>query len=110
MGLELSTVQEELTECEIAPLQHTTMLSLLFRPQDLVFTLQSRGVTLNARGFFLLERRNTAKRREKPLVQAFENLTSMLRLIDIEKTSNLMCDITYQSASLVPTVHSSYLL
>ena len=46
---------------------------------------------------------------EKPLVQAFENLTSMPRLIDIEKTSNLMHDITHQSASLVPTVHSSYL-
>ena len=41
---------------------------------------------------------------EKPLVQAFDNLTSMHRLIDIEKTSNLMRDITYQSASLVPTV------
>ena len=41
--------------------------------------------TLDARGFSLLEGRNTAKRREKPLVQAFENLTSMLRLIDIEK-------------------------
>ena len=41
---------------------------------------------------------------EKPLVQAFDNLTSMHRLIDIEKTSNWMRDITYQSASLVPTV------
>ena len=41
---------------------------------------------------------------EKPLVQAFDNLTSMHRLIDIEKTSNLMRDITFQSASLVPTV------
>ena len=41
---------------------------------------------------------------KKPLVQAFDNLTSMPRLIDIEKTSNLMRDITYQSASLVPTV------
>ena len=47
---------------------------------------------------------------EKPLVQAFENLTSMPHLTDIEKTSNLMRDITYQSASLVPTVHLSYLL
>ena len=46
----------------------------------------------------------------KPLVQAYENLTSMPRLIDIEKTSNLMRDITYQSASVVPTGHSSYLL
>ena len=53
---------------------------------------------------------NTAKRREKPLVPAFENLTSMPRLIDIEKTSNLMRDVTYQSAPWVPTVHSSYLL
>ena len=41
---------------------------------------------------------------EKPLVPAFDNLTSMHRLIDIEKTSNLMRDITYQSASLVPTI------
>ena len=63
--------------------------------------------TLDARGFSLLGRRNTTKRREKPLVQAFENLTSMPRVIDIEKTS--MRDITYQSASLVPTVHLSYL-
>ena len=39
---------------------------------------------------------------EKPLVQAVENLSSMPRLIDI--------DITYQLASSVPTVHSSYLL
>ena len=45
----------------------------------------------------------------KPLIQAFENLT-LSRLIDIEKTSNLMREITYQSPSLVPTVHSSYLL
>ena len=28
--------------------------------------------TLDARGFYLLERRNTARRREKPLVQAVE--------------------------------------
>ena len=47
---------------------------------------------------------------EKPLIQAFENLTFMPRFIDIEKTSNLMRDITYQSPSLVPTVHLSYLL
>ena len=41
---------------------------------------------------------------EKPLVQAFDNLTSMPRSIDIEETSNLIRDITYQSASLAPTV------
>ena len=34
-------------------------------------------------------------RAEKPLKQAFDNLTSIPRLIDIEKTSNLMRDITY---------------
>ena len=32
--------------------------------------------TLDARGFSILERRNTARRREKPLVQSFENFTS----------------------------------
>ena len=31
-----------------------------------------RNLTLDARGFSLLERRNTAKRREKPLVQTVE--------------------------------------
>ena len=62
---------------------------------------------LAARGFSLSERRN---RREKPLVRAFDNLTSMPRLIDIEKTSKSMRDITYQPASLVPRVHLSYLL
>ena len=70
----------------------------------IIFLTVKVDFTLDARGFSLLERRNTTKRREKPLVQAFENLTSMHRLIDIEKTSNLMRDITYQSASLVPTV------
>ena len=62
--------------------------------------------------FSLSERLNSESLngREKPLVAAVEFLTSMLSLIDIEKTSKLIRDITYQSASLVPTVHSSYLL
>ena len=56
--------------------------------------------TLAARGFSLSD----GIGEEKPLVQALDNLTSMTLLIDIEKTSSLMRDITYQSASLVPTV------
>ena len=60
--------------------------------------------TLDARGFFSVRatKQRVAKRWGKPLVQAVENLTSM--------PSKLIRDITYQSASLVPTVHSACLL
>ena len=51
----------------------STRIQRIFRPYPEIFesALQS-GNTLDARGFSLLERRNTAKRREKPLVQTVE--------------------------------------
>ena len=79
------------------------MVGWTWKGQNVMFQLSvffsffNGGSTLAARRFSLSERRS---RRGK----AFDNLTSMHRLIDIEKTSNLMRDITYQSASLVPTV------
>ena len=46
---------------------------MIFLPVGvLIFINELRVITLDARGFSLLERRNTTKRREKPLVQPVE--------------------------------------
>ena len=88
---------------------HTTELKLVFEPQTITgndekkhgfFTKNrprengiysiTRQHTLDSRGFFSLRATDlrVAERREKPLVQVVENLTSKPGLIDIEKTGS----------------------